>query len=107
MRVPDHSVRIDDDIVRLDFFAGKIVFGDDDLGCPSARAWKALELERMFRSFAQIDAGEVVGEFLLCAGGHRRATGGAHKPLRLQHPCPPAITSPARAHLSESARALS
>src|SRR5580700_2060114 len=101
MRVPDHSVRIDDDIVRLDFFAGKIVFGDDDLGRPSARARKALEFKGTLRAFAQIDAGEVVGEFLLRSGGYRRATVSADKPLRLQVRCPRVIAPHAFEHFEE------
>ena len=35
MRKPDHAVRIDDHVVRLDFPSGQIVFGDDHFGRPT------------------------------------------------------------------------
>ena len=35
MRKPDHSVRIDDHVMRLDFPPRQIVFRDDDFGRPT------------------------------------------------------------------------
>ena len=103
MRVPDHAVGIDDHVVRLDLLARKIVFGDDDAGRAAGRPRRGLELEADApRVGAEIDAGEIVGEFLRHVGRiHRRAPVRADQPLRLHVGGARIVAAHALEHLQE------
>ena len=68
MRVPDHAVGIDDDVVRLNLLPREIVFGDDDVASRVRLGrGEVFQLEAMRRLAAEIDAGEIFRE-PLCDG---------------------------------------
>src|SRR5262249_37827234 len=84
MRVPDHAVEIDDDVVWLDFLPRKAVFRDDDPRRAPRRTRRNSGREAMRRLPAEIDAREIPGEFFWDGGIDVRPAVLADEPLRLQ-----------------------
>jgi hypothetical protein len=63
--IPGHSLRVHDDVVRLDRRTRKVVLRDDDLGVLSFRPRERPERIRPGRAGAQIDRAEELREPLL------------------------------------------
>jgi hypothetical protein len=83
MRVPDHALGIDDDVVGLNLLPREIVFRDDDSRRASGRTRPAFQLELVPGLAAEIDAREIVREPLGNGGVYRRPPVLAGEPLRL------------------------
>src|SRR5207302_4313518 len=82
IRVPNHAVPIDDDVVRLAGALRQRVFGDDGARAAAADARQGLQLVLPARPLAEIDAGEELGLFAEALGIGRAAALDAD--LRLQ-----------------------
>ena len=71
VRVPDHAVLIDQDVVRLDGCAAHVVLGHDGAGVAAGRARQGLELILPVVDRAQIDGGEILGHLAVLLGRAR------------------------------------
>src|SRR5262245_31063041 len=63
IRIPDHALRVDDDVVRLGGRARHIVLGDDDAGRTPAGTRQGFERVFALRDVAVLEAGAVFSVF--------------------------------------------
>ena len=101
MREPDHTVGIDDGVVRLDLLAGQIVFGDDH--ARGAALWPRQCLERIVPNLvlAEIDRRQILRHRLHAGGCTEVAAGIADEPLRILRRAAGIVAGHAVEHLHE------
>jgi hypothetical protein len=104
VRIPDRTVPIHENVVRLGRGSRHIVFGDDDPGCPAGGARQRLERILPLRDLAQIDPGEVFGLLAELIGAAR--TLGIEHGLRLDGLAYRAIAVHAHDHLGPLVRIM-
>ena len=73
VRISNHAVTIDDDVVRLDFLPWQIVLGDNDTGSPAGRSRSSLEFEVVLRSAPRFRLARYLANFCAFAESTARA----------------------------------